>query len=906
MRLFGRADELAMLAGHLDDAGKASSSVLIEAPAGTGKSALLDAGGELARERGLRILACRPSAAEARLAYAALGDLFATVTAAELAGLEPMLGEALGQALLRRPLAGGVQLDARIVGAASAAVLASLARQQPLLVLVDDVQWLDTASAPALAFALRRLPAHGVLVLAARRSDEPGPTIDSDAVLRLGPLDDQSITEFLGDVGRHLSPRQLRTILEWSHGNPLFARELARTNPADGELRLPRRLLDLVAARVDECDAELLDALTVFALAAHPTAALAERLDLAAELDRAERLGLVRSSRHHLAFAHPLFAAAVLDRSTTPARRAAHQRLGEVVEDSVAATRHRALAAVSSDETLADQLAVEAGTLAGRGAIDHAAEFAELAVQLTPPQHPALGGRLVSAAHLTFQSGEAERARALLGELAALRPEGLSPASKVRECLVRATIEYSVGIGRSAKSWAAAALEHCSDDLERIEVRSILARVTYDDFLAASEHAAAALALAEVTPVPRQVLASALVARAGARLMVGFGLDRAAFERAIELERDLPVFAADSAYAGLATWLKITDELDESRQMLLALLESRDDEGSRPFVLSHLPQLELWSGNWDAAEDYAQRHLEAAQRTGQSDQELQANSNLAVIDVYRGEVDRAEALAERLRRSGVEGSDQWAERSGLGLLGLCAMARGDAHRALAHLDRWHLLGEEMNLREPGYCRMRGDHVEAMLATGAIDQAEAYVAMMAEIAERLDRTSLHAGVERLRGLLLAAKGERRSAVHHARRSTELFADTPLVVEHARAMLSLGQVHRRFREKAAAKEALEAALAVFSRLGAAGFAERTRLDLARVGLRTASGNELTETERRVALLAATGRTVKQIGEELFISPKTAEANLTRVYRKLGLSGRTDLTTWASRQRGARPIP
>ena len=231
MRLFGRADELAMLAGHLDDAGKASSSVLIEAPAGTGKSALLDAGGELARERGLRILACRPSAAEARLAYAALGDLFATVTAAELAGLEPMLGEALGQALLRRPLAGGVQLDARIVGAASAAVLASLARQQPLLVLVDDVQWLDTASAPALAFALRRLPAHGVLVLAARRSDEPGPTIDSDAVLRLGPLDDQSITEFLGDVGRHLSPRQLRT---WWHA---WSRRRTATRCSPGSWR---------------------------------------------------------------------------------------------------------------------------------------------------------------------------------------------------------------------------------------------------------------------------------------------------------------------------------------------------------------------------------------------------------------------------------------------------------------------------------------------------------------------------------------------------------------------------------------------------------------------------------------------------------------------------------------------
>jgi DNA-binding CsgD family transcriptional regulator len=599
-------------------------------------------------------------------------------------------------------------------------------------------------------------------------------------------------------------------------------------------------------------------------------------------------------------FSHPLFAAAVLDRSTATGRREAHRRLGAVEGDAVAATRHQALAASSADDDLAERLAAQAVALADRGAVDQAAEFAELSVRLTSGDHPERVARLVHAAHLTFQSGEADKAVALLDDLTANGPTELPSPLRVRECLVRATLAYSFDSGDAAKTWALHALDHCTTDVERIEVHSMLGRVAYDDFLAASAHADEALRLAESTPVPSQVLASAIVASASTRLMAGFGLDRAAFERAIRLEQGLPVFAADSAYASFATLLKITDDLEESQRMLRRLLDANDDEGSRPFVLSHLPQLELWLGNWDAAEDYAQRHLEAAQRTGQSDQELQANMNLAFVDVHRGEVDRAEQLAEHVRRSGVADGAAWTERSGAGLLGLCAMARGDATTALVHFERWHALAEQMHLREPGYCRMRGDHVEAMLATGAVDDAERYVAMMAEAAERLDRVTLHAGVARLRGLILAAQGDRRAAVHHARLGAELSAGTPLVFDHARAMLSLGQVHRRFREKAAAKEALEAALAVFTRLGAAGFAERARLDLARVGLRPAAATELTETERRVAMLAATGRTVKQIGEELFISPKTAEANLTRVYRKLGLSGRAQLASWVATQR------
>jgi DNA-binding CsgD family transcriptional regulator len=369
------------------------------------------------------------------------------------------------------------------------------------------------------------------------------------------------------------------------------------------------------------------------------------------------------------------------------------------------------------------------------------------------------------------------------------------------------------------------------------------------------------------------------------------------FERAIELERDTIQFSANSAYSSFAVLLKIADEFDESRTMLLSVLQHNDDEGALPFVLSHLPQLELWSGNWDAAEEYAQRHLEAALRTGQHDQAVQARTNLALIDVHRGDVTQAAAMAEEVRRTGHDHGDSWTERSGLGLLGLVAMAEGDAERAVVLLQRWHDLGEQMALREPGYCRMQGDLVEALVATGLLDEAHRYAEFMQANATRLARPSLLAGAARARALVAAAAGDRDLAVSLANAAVAGFAATPMVVEHARALLTLGQIHRRFKEKAAARAALTEALAVFTRLGAERLAERTRQDLARLGLRTTESTALTETELRVARLAATGKTVRQVGSELFISPKTVEANLTRVYRKLGLSGRAELATWAA---------
>lgn len=894
----GRENELAWIDSLLDAARIESRVVTIDAPAGSGKSAVLHTAAEQAALARATVLSCRPSAVEAQYGYAALGDLLGSIRSFD--DVEPVPRRALERALLRAD--GTEPLDPRAVGLGCLSVLQQLAALGPLVLLVDDVHWLDVPSADALTFALRRLPERGVLVLGARRSGEPGPTLPGDTV-PLAPLNEPSMMTLLSQltVGgeRHLTTRELRAIVSAADGNPLFAIELARhavRHPPSitGQLTVPSSLDAVIDLRFDDVSEPVLEALAIVALLAKPRTTDLGPLGIVAPIELAERDGIVGTADGRVQFIHPLYAAAVLQRTTASVRRRLHARIAVATSDAAARLWHSALAADRPDADLAARLAAHAVGLVARGAGDQAAEFAVLSANLTTLDAPERHERFVNAARLTFQRGEADLANEMLAEAAQLHPE---PAGRVRELMVRATVEFSLGSAVRARQHALDALAWCTDDTERVEVHSILARVSYDNFDRSTEHATIAMELAEHCQLEPTMLANVLTARAGEAFMAGHGLDRAMFERAIELERDGNPFNANSAFSSFAVLLKIADELDESRDMLLQVLHHNDDDGSLPFVLSHLPQIEIWTGHWDRAEDYAQRHLAASLRTGQHDQATQARVNLALLDVHRGEVAASAALAEEVCAAGRELGDAWTERSGLGLLGLVAMAEGDAPRAVAMLGRWHELAEQMALREPGYCRMQSDYVEALVATGAIDDAAAFAGFMMANAQRLGRPSLLAGAQRAGALVAAARGHRDDAVTLGATAVAGFGATPLVFEQARAQLTLGQIHRRFKEKAAARSALEAALATFDRLGAERLAERTRQDLARIGTRTTHVTALTETELRVARLAAKGRTVKQVGDELFISPKTVEANLTRVYRKLGLSGRAELATWAA---------
>jgi len=912
VRLIGRDRELVVIAAALSAACDESTMLTIEAEAGAGKSAILDAAITHALSDGTQVLRCRPTTTESQLAYVALGDLLDPVR--DLSSVDPVPRQALEHALLRSDVSSRAgkgmskgNVDTRSVGGACASIWRALSNDRTLLIAIDDVQWLDAASAAALAFSFRRLPERGVLVLCARRLGEPSIDV-TGATMPVAPLSAEAVTMILAERDRAkrppLSGRQLRNIVDISAGNPLFAIELARAaerSPrTDGQVAVPHSLDDALHRRFGSVGTTMSEALATVALLGRPDIAMMRSLGVLDVIEQAERDGLVDTSTGRIVFVHPLFAAAILDRTTASKRRYIHRRLASIVDDSTESARHAAHAAEQPDGMLAARLAALADDLVGRAAVDQAADFAVLAAALTPANDPERPARYASAGCLSFQRGESAAALALLDQI---DRSVASPAVLMREQLVRCTVVFSAGGSGTARSHAENALQHCRTDAERVEVHSTLSRVYYDHFPTAAEHARIAYDLAERTDVPPAVRASALVANAGTRFMSGEGLDRAMLARAIEMERDLPVFAADSAYASFAALLKMVDEHDEARAMFLALLSSTEDDGALPYSLSHLPQLELWTGNWDAAEDYAARHLEAALRTGQHDQVTQATNNLSLINLYRGDVDDAAALAQELIETARATGDLWTERNGLGQLGLVSLANGDAEAAVRLLSRWHDLGEEMGLREPGYCRLRADYVEALVATGRIDVADDYAQMMQREAERLDRPTLLAGGCRVRSLVAAARGERVIAVALATEAVARFEATPLVVDHARALLTLGQIHRRFKEKAAARTALQAALDVFDRLGAERFAERARQDLSRIGLRPPASTGLTETERRVAELAATGRTVRQVGDELFISPKTVEANLTRVYRKLGISGRAELATWSSAQeRGA----
>jgi DNA-binding CsgD family transcriptional regulator len=903
MRVVGREAETAALAALVPSIDGPSRVYELHGAAGVGKSTMLDAFAAQALDSGARVLRCRPTRTESHLAYAGLSDLLAPVP--DLSMLSPVLRTALDVALLRSapdPSASGdgsVALDARVVGSACVGVWEALCQQQPLALIIDDVQWLDAASAAALAFSVRRLPAAGVAVLCGRRSGETGPQLATEGT-ELLPLGADAVMTLLNvrdDVrAARLTARQMRNIVEGSGGNPFFALELAREavrrGTSSSTLVVPRSVEDALAIRFDALPGNVVDALVAVALLAKPDLAVVRRLEATAAIAQAEREDIVDTASGRVVFRHPLLASAVLGRCTPSALRLVHRSLVDLVDDPVQSARHAALAAEEPSAALAAELEDASRSLIRRGAIEHAAEFAVLAARLSPLDSADRHGRFVTAAHLAFQSGDGKLAEELLAETS---DSAADAPTRVRELLVRTKVGFSTGVNSAA--FARQALELCTTDVERVEVHSILARVEYDNFDLAYEHAQEAHRLAQGVALSPAERVSVAVASAGAKFMTGGGLDRAMFEEAMALERLAPGYVGDSAEATFAVLLKTADELDESREMLLRMLRTNDDDGAVPFVLSHLPQLELWSGNWPAAEEYAHQHLEAAIRTGQHEQAVQARNNLVVIDVWRGDTTTVAATVEESLRNAVEAADAWNERSALGLLGLIALNEGDAEAAVRHLARWEELSEQMGLRDPGYSRMQPDYVEALVATGRLDEAAKYASAMLAMGQRLGRAGCIARAQRVSALVCAAQGNRDAAVELAQAAVAGLALTPLVVDHARAQLTLGQVHRRFKEKSAARTALSAALAEFERLGAQRLAERARQDLARVGLRAPASDSLTETERRVAMLAATGRTVRHIGDELFISPKTVEANLTRVYRKLGLSGRAELARWAA---------
>ena len=431
--LVGRDEQLGSLLRFLEraDDGAGPSAIALEGEAGIGKSTLWRAAVDAARQRGARVLIARPLESERLLPYAGLGDLLGGVIGEVRHELTAPQRRALDVALLLED-AEGQAVDALALGVAVRAALERLAADA-LLLAIDDLQWLDQASAGALGFALRRLSGSRVLVLWARRTGESAPrspveeAFDSDRVERVevGPLSVGALQQVLRGRLSHPMPRpRLLRVHEVSDGNPLYAIELARALEGSAgdptqPLAVPERLEELLSARLAGLDDSTRAALVL--AAAHPRLST-DQLRAAgvdpAVLEPALAEGVIELEHTTVRFTHPLLASVLYQRLSPAGRHQAHARLAGLVDDPVAAARHLALSTDAPDPVLAGKLE-EAATAAGdQGAPIVAAELGEHALRLTPADHPDdLRQRTIATARAHAAAGEGERARLLAEEL---------------------------------------------------------------------------------------------------------------------------------------------------------------------------------------------------------------------------------------------------------------------------------------------------------------------------------------------------------------------------------------------------------------------------------------------------------------------------------------------------------
>ena len=902
--LVGRAAELSAAGEFLDLIPAGAASLTLEGEAGIGKSMLWETVGQRAEARGWVVLRSRASQSEARVSFVGLCDLFAPVRDDVLAQLPEPQHVALLAALARGGSSSGL-IDQRTLGLAVLSLVRELAQSASVLVAVDDVQWLDAASASLLRFAFRRLRDEPVGLLVAVR---PGAT-GTDAVelavagernrtLPVGPMSVAALQVMLRDRFGQSFPRPtMLQIADVSGGNPFFASEIARellrvgAVAPGGALPVPADLRALVAARLRRLPAGTRDELLAVAALAGPSIRLLDE-SLLAPAEEAEVVRVGPDGR--IAFTHPLLAAAVYSSASGPRRRLVHGRLAAVVEDAEERAWHRALAATSPDETVAEALEEGAARARARGGWISAAEMMERAVELTPGGDSALRLRRgVRGALYRMQAGDREGARVVLERLLEVAPAG-PLRGDVRRLL--AEIQYSDGsFGESARLFEEALEETDDPKLAGIaELGLAYVKVTMLDLPAAARHARRAAELGAEAGLDGAV-AEALAAGAVVGVLRGRGVDREALERAVRLEdpdRVVPLQARPKSLAAIA--LLFDDRLSEAREALVDVWQGareRGEESDLALMLSWFVWLETLSGSYGRAAEIAEEGLLLTDMTAHASgrcwvltQRCLLRAHVGLVDECRADGAQAAELAERV---GLAVALPWLA-AGRCLLELSV---GDAGAAWAAAEPLARLVEALGVGEPTLALFVPDAAEALLELGETDRAEGLVASFEAAAVRLRRSWAVGAAARCRGLVLAARDDHDGAEAALREALDVQSRGGRPFELARTQLALGRLQRRRNQRKAARETLAQASSAFTALGAHRFAEIANSESARIGVRRAP-DELTTGEQATAELAAEGLTNREIAARLFVSQKTVEANLARAYRKLGIRSRAQL--------------
>lgn len=905
--VIGREREGEVIAAFLDDDTAGARILVLEGDAGIGKTVVWRAGVTAACERGFAVLRSTVAETESRLSFTALRDLLDPVFDQVADELPAPQRRALMVTLLReepprRPL------DLGAIGVAFARALQLLLARDRVLIAVDDVHWLDPASATVIAYALRRVDDAGFAALLARRPDQQDALglgrLERVRQLQLGGLTLGALGRILHDELGVAYPRPiLQRISETSAGNPFFALELARALGERGHtlapgapLPVPSTLYELVSSRLEALPPETLGLLTYAAAASRPllsTIAAAASVEPEGVLRPAVTARIVTLQGEEIRFSHPLFAGGVYALADPAHRREVHRGLAGTVGDEEGA-RHLALASVDPDEQVASALESVAARTRIRGDRVVSAQLFEDAARLTPKEDAtARARRTLAGAGAMFEAGDSETARTLLEAVVADPPEGdLGAEARWR---LGTVLAETGSRDRPLQLWREA-LHLARDPSLAAEIESsvAVASIYAGDGEAAGAHAERALTAAEASGDPER-LAFGLSTRALAAAVTGEPSYASFVERALALESTLEIASSawtPSAVAGECALLTL--DLDEATEKLSAVLADAVETGNVEMELwaaHRLATARIAAGDFRRGRELAEVAAGLAETTGVM--RLPTARLTAEIDAHFGDVEPA---VEHLEQVCADAERQgWARHLFFArvALGAIRLARDESSAAADELLAARLVATQSGIGHSGILVPFVDEVESAARAGRPAQARDALAA----ARRFDNPPSWA-----EPLLLRADAAVRAEPAEMERMLQAGAAHPasaaLPLQHGRTLLALGSVQRRLRKRRAARETLHQAQSVFRELGAELWSRQTQGELERIGGRAPSSGELTATEKRVAELVAAGQQNKEVAATLVVSVHTVEATLTRIYQKLEIRSRTELAARLSK--------
>lgn len=906
MTLAGRLAELAACEAALSASGAATAAV-ITGPPGIGKTSLwrtvvgsAPAGAVVLRTTGLE---------GGQAAFANLADLFGPVADRVLPWLPEPQASALQAALgLRRaelPLTETL-LERAVVGA-----LGRLA-DTGIVIAVDDEQWVDGDTRRLLKAVASRLGDAPVRWLVAVRSGTTdrglADVLDHELGARvsrieLAGLDDAVLTGLVLDrLPGRWSPGVLRQVVALAAGSPYTAPEVARETAACGgqdgaAVHLPSTLTDSLRSRLERLGPQTLAVVQATALIRAPTRALLRAIasePVDERVDEALEAGVLDCSPPDpvLRVSHPLLREAAAGMLTGPQRRRLHRVIGAALNDPDEAAWHLACGADEPDEALAQRVETAAGHASSRGAPARAAALAQAAAGLTPGPDglDAWRRRLLWLDQLVTTS-EFDQAR-LLGEKWAPQV----PVQLRGQLTALRAIVKTDDIEAACRLLAEAFADLAGRDPARAARAGARIGVNLGVLLGRLEEArpytAGAVTQARAAGDPviiREALAadSTLAALAG-ETDSGDRL-RAAAQLPGLADMPCPYYSPETC---LGMWHLWRGELDPARDLLQAVVEVALRHGSDEGAISprlHLTEVEWRAGNWDAAAAHAAAVAHWGRESGQG-QEGAGAYVVSLVDAGRGNIEDARTLAARGLNDAETQRDWTYATYCRWVLGLVELSVDDAAAALSWLEPITDMLQAGGIGEPGIYPFTSDLIEAWAATGHLERAADRLAWLQDAARHLDHPWARITSGRAEAVLRLAERDPAAAISAVGAAIDEARERRLPFELGRCLLVLGTAQRKARQRCAAAASLDEAVAVFGGLGAPRWQALAAAQRAR--LTPGGGDAFTPAERRITDLVTAGHSNREIAAAMYISIKTVEASLTRIYRKLGLRGRVDL--------------